>query len=98
MTRKKGANLLHYYVEKQGFFMTHKNGANLLHYYVEKQVSRGAPKLLNLMHYYVEKQVFSKHAKTLKFDALLRGKAGFLVTRQKGAKLLHYYVEKQVFS
>ena len=36
--------------------------------------------------------------KTLKFDALLRGKAGFLVTRQKGAKLLHYYVEKQFFS
>ena len=50
------------------------------------------------MHYYVEKQVFSWRAKTLKFDALLRGKAGFLVMRQKGANLLHYYVEKQVFS
>ena len=29
--------------------------------------------------------------KTLSFDAFLRGKAGFLMTRQKGAILLHYY-------
>ena len=36
--------------------------------------------------------------KTLIFDALLCGKAGFLMTRQKGADLLHYYVEKQVFT
>ena len=37
MMRKKDANLLHYNVEKQVFFMTHKKGANMLHY-VEKQV------------------------------------------------------------
>ena len=36
--------------------------------------------------------------KRCKFVALLRGKADFLMTRQKYAKLLHYYVEKQVFS
>ena len=36
--------------------------------------------------------------KTLKFDAMLRGKAGFLMARQKGANLLQYFVEKQVFS
>ena len=36
----------------------------------------------NLLHYYVEKQVFSWRAKTLKVDALLRGKTGFLVTCQ----------------
>ena len=36
--------------------------------------------------------------KALIFDALLWGKAGFLVTRQKSANLLHYYLEKQVFS
>ena len=36
--------------------------------------------------------------KTLIFDALLHGKAGFLMTRQKGANLWHYYVSKQVFS
>ena len=42
---------------------------------------------------------FSRDAtKTLIFDALLCGKAGFLMTRQKGANLLHYYVEKQVFA
>ena len=35
---------------------------------------------------------------TLKFDALLRLKAGFLRMRQKSANLLPYYVEKQVFS
>ena len=32
------------------------------------------------------------------FDALLRGKAGFLKTCQKGANLLHYFVGKQIFS
>ena len=32
------------------------------------------------------------------FDTLLHGKAGFLMTRQKGAHLLDFYVEKQVFS
>ena len=36
--------------------------------------------------------------KTLIFNAFLHGKAGFLMTRQKGANLVHYYVEKQVFS
>ena len=35
--------------------------------------------------------------KTLIFDAFLRGKAGFLMTRQKVANLLYYYMEKQVF-
>ena len=57
----------------------------------------------NLMHHYVEKQVFSWRAKisflmTLIFFALLRGKAGFLMTRQKGANLLHFYVSKHDFS
>ena len=37
----------------------------------------------NLLHYYVLKQVFSLRAKTLIFDALLRGKAGFLMTHKK---------------
>ena len=42
---------------------------------------------------------FSHYApKTLIFDALLRGKAGFFMVRQKGAHLLHYYVKKQAFS
>ena len=36
--------------------------------------------------------------KTLTFDVLLSGKAGFLMTRQKGAHLLEFNVEKQVFS
>ena len=41
---------------------------------------------------------FSRDAtKTFIFDALLHGKAGFLMTRQKDANSLHYYVEKQVF-
>ena len=37
----------------------------------------------NLLHYYVEKQVFPWRAKTLIYDALIRGKAGFLMTRPK---------------
>ena len=36
--------------------------------------------------------------KTLIFDALLCGKAGFFMMRQKGANLMHYDVLKQVFS
>ena len=48
-----------------------------------------APKLLYLLHCYVEKQVISWRAKNSKFDALLifdaliRGKAGFLMTPPK---------------
>ena len=45
------------------------------------------------------KSRFSHNApKTLIFHVLLRGKASFLMTRQKGANLLHCYVSKQVFS
>ena len=33
--------------------------------------------------------------KTLIFDALLLGKAGFLMTHQRGAKLLHYYMKSR---
>ena len=33
--------------------------------------------------------------KTLIFDALLLGKAGFLMTRQRGAKMLHYYMKSR---
>ena len=39
-------------------------------------------KLLYLMHYYVKKQVSHYEPKKCKFAALLRGKAGFLITRQ----------------
>ena len=42
---------------------------------------------------------FSHRApKILLFGAIVRGKADFLMTRQKGANLLHYYMLKQVFS
>ena len=54
-------------------------------------------KLLYFMYYYVEKQVLWR-AKKCKFVALLRGKAGFLITRQKLLYFMYYYVEKQVFS
>ena len=36
--------------------------------------------------------------KTHIFDVLIRGKADFFMTRQKGANLLYYYVSKKVFS
>ena len=38
-------------------------------------------KLLYLIDYYVEKQVFSWHAKKVQIVALLRVKAGFLLTQ-----------------
>ena len=45
------------------------------------------------------KSRFSHDApKTLIFYAFLRGKAGFLITRQIGEYLLHCYVSKQGFS
>ena len=57
---------------------------------------RPRQKGVNLLHYYVEKQVFSSYPqKTCIFDGLSRGKAGFLMTRQKCPYLMLYSVEKQ---
>ena len=59
------------------------------------------------MSYYVKKQVSSWCGKNVShdatqnkfiFDALLRFKAGFLVTHQKRLYLMHFYKEKPVFS
>ena len=84
---------------KAGFLMTRQKGANLLHYYVEKQVFSWHAKKEQICCIIMFRSRISHEApKTLIFDALLRGKAGFLMTRQKGTNWLHYYVEKQVFS
>ena len=100
MTSQKGANLLHYNVEKEGFLKTCQRGANLLLITWKSRFS----------HYATENDVyiwciitfrsrFSHDAsKSLVFYTLLHGKAGFLMTRQTRANLLHYYVSKQVFS
>ena len=139
MMRQKGANLLHYYLEKQvfswraktlifyalfrgkaGFLMTRQKGANLLHYYVSKQFfswsaekvqicciitwksrfSHDVPKTLIFDVLKREKAGFLMTRPKLKctFDALLRFVAGFLLMRQKLLYFMHYYVEKQVFS
>ena len=121
MMRQKGANLLHYYVEKQVFsWRNRKQSVYLMHYYVSKQVFSWRAKnsyiwciftwKSRFSHDVTENKVyiwciitfqsrFSRDApKTFTFDALLLGKTGFLMMRQKGANLLHYYVEKQVFS
>ena len=81
--------------------MTRQKGANLLHYYVSKQVLlMTRPKTKCTFDALLRFVRFSYDApKTLIFfHALLHRKAGFLMSRQKGANLLHYYVEKQVFS
>ena len=84
---------------KAGFLMTCQKGANLLHYYLEKQVFSWRAKIVYILCIISWKSRFSHDTpKRCKFVAFLSGKAGFLMTRQKGANLLHYFVEKQVFS
>ena len=84
---------------KAGFLMTRQNLLYFMHYYVEKQVFSWHAKKVQICCIITFRSRFSHHApKTLIFDALLRGKAGFLMTCQKCTNLSHYYVEKQVFS
>ena len=84
---------------KAGFLMTHQKGANLLHYYVSKQVFSWRAKNSYIWCIITWKGRFSQDAsKRCKFVALLRRKAGFLMTRQNLLYLMHYYVERQVFS
>ena len=84
---------------KAGFLMTRQILLYLMHYYVEKQVFSWFAKKVQICCLITFRSRFSHDApKTLIFDALLRGKAGFLVTRQKLLHLMHCYVEKQVFS
>ena len=61
-----------------------------MHFYVKKQVFSWRAKKVQICCILSGKQVFSWRTKTLKVDAFLREKAGFLVTRQKGANLLHF--------
>ena len=103
MTRQKLLYLPHYYVEKQIFSWHAKKGASLLHYYVLKQVFSWRNQEVQYKVYIwclitFRSRFSNGPPKKLVFDALLRGKAGFLMTRQKGANLLHYYVLKQVYS
>ena len=84
---------------KAGFLMTRQKGANLLQCYVEKQVFSWCAKISYVLCIITWKSRFSHDApKKCKFVALLRGKAGFLITRQKLLYFMYYYVEKQVFS
>ena len=86
---------------KAGIHITRKKLVYFMYDYVEKQVFSWHAKKVQICCIITFQSRFSHDApKSLIFifDALLRGKAGFLMTRQKGANLLHYYVSKQVFS
>ena len=84
---------------KAGFLMMCQKGANLLHYYVEKQVFSWHVKKVQICCITTFRSSLSHDApKRCKFIALLRRKAGFLMTRQNLLYLMHNYVEKQVFS
>ena len=106
VTHQKFLYLMHYYVEKQVFSWHAKTCTFVALLRFEAGFLMTRQKLLYLMHYYVEKQVFLWGAKKCKFVALLlrkagflmtrqnliyfSGKAGFLITRQKGANLLYF--------
>ena len=100
MTRQKGANLFHNYVEKQVFPWRAKNSYIWCIYTWKSGFSHdGTEKKVYIWCIITFRSRVSHDApKTLIFDALLRGKADFLMTRQKDANLLHYYVDRQVFS
>ena len=79
--------------------MTCQKGANLLHYYVSKQDFSWSTKNSFIWCIITWKSRFSHDTpKRYKLVALLRGKAGFLMTRQELLYLMHYNVEKQFFS
>ena len=90
MTRQKGANLLHYYVSKQVFSWR----AKTLIFYAfleEKQVFSWHAKNVQICCIITWKSRFSHNApKTFIFHVLFRGKAGFLMTRQKFVILLRF--------
>ena len=85
---------------KAVFLMMRQKGANLLHYYVESRFSHDVTENKVYTRCIIMFQSRFSHyvLKTFISDALLLGKAGSIMTLQKGANLLHYYVEKQVFS
>ena len=97
--RKQSVHLMHYYVEKQVLSWRAKNSYIWCINTCKSRFSHDATE--NKVYIWCNitfRSRFSRDAtKTLIFDALLRGKAGFLMMRQKGANLLHYYVEKQVY-
>ena len=69
---------------KAGFLMMCQKLLYLIHYYVEKQVFSWRTKKVQIYCIMTFRSRFSHDAlKTLIFDAILRGKAGFLMTRQK---------------
>ena len=51
----------------------------------------------NLMHFLWKSRFSHDAPKRCKFIALLRRKAGFLMTRQNLLYFMHYYMEKQIF-
>ena len=106
MTHHNGANLLHYYVEKQVFPWRAKNSyiwciitwkSRFSHDATENSyiwciITKRKKKIL--LEFYVEEQVFSWRTKISYIWCINTWKS----MHQKGANLLHYYVSKQVFS
>ena len=85
---------------KAGFLVTRQKLLHLMHCYVEKQVFSWCAKKVQICCIITWKSRFSHARPKTKCiqDALLRFKAGFLMTRQTLLYLMHFYVEKQVFS
>ena len=99
MTRQKLLYLMQYYVEKQVFSWHAKKVHIWCIYTWIRRFSYDATE--NKVYIWCiitfRSRFYHDATKTLIFYALLRGKAVFLMTRQKGANLQHYEVEKQVF-
>ena len=105
MKRQKGANLLHYYLEKQVFSWR----AKTLIFYALFRGKAGflmtRQKGANLLHYYVPKQFFSWRSKKVQICCIITGKSRFshdvpktlifdVLKREKAGFLM----KKQVFS
>ena len=85
---------------KAGFLMTRQKLLYLMHFTWKSRFSHDVTENKVYTRCIITFQCRFSHdaPNTLIFDALLRGKAGFLMIRQKSANLLPYYVSKQVFS
>ena len=90
--RKQSVYLKHYYVSKQVFSWRAKNSYIWCIFTWKNRFSHDVTENKVYIWCIITFQSrFSRDApKTLTFDALLRGKTGFLMMCQKGANLLHY--------
>ena len=97
VTRQKGANLLHYYVERQVSSWRAKKVQICCIFKWKSTVSRDAPKRCKFVAFYVEKQVFSWRAKKVQICCIEKWKSRFSRDALKRCKFVAFLGGKEGF-